>query len=168
MTLFFRGCKEKRYKTKTFVWLWRHTPAKWVTDSNSCSTELNFNEKLISNRRVFPPSIKLLDGWPYFILRILRLVRTRGMDILELSSSIGHPSPYCWDFPHHQFTLGLSGLEPTTFPSGEAAGSLAPLNARPHLLRQNQVIIHVHCYIEKSVNHVYHGSGQTTHDVWRL
>ena len=27
------------------------------------------------------------------------------------------------------------GREPTTFPSGEAAGSLAPLNARPHLLR---------------------------------
>ena len=89
--------------------------------------------------RVFPPSTKLLVGWPYFILKILRLIRTRAMGILEL---LYIPLDTLALIDEIFLTTSLlwvcqrPGLEPTIFPSGEAAGSLAPLNARPHLLRQ--------------------------------
>ena len=90
-------------------------------------------------RRVFPPSTKLLVEWPYFILRILRLVRTRWMDFLKL---LYIPLYTLAQIVEIFLTASLlwvcrrPGHEPTIFPSGEAAGSLVPLNAQPHLLRR--------------------------------
>ena len=55
------------------------------------------------------------------------------LDTLALSAEIFLTTSLLW-------VCRRPGREPTIFPSGEAAGSLAPLNARPHLLRHDWVI----------------------------
>ena len=74
-------------------------------------------------------STKLLVGWPYVILRILGLVRTGEMDILEF---LYIPLDTLAQIADIFLTTSLLwvcrrlGREPTAFPSWEAAGSLAP------------------------------------------
>ena len=64
------------------------------------------------------------------------MVRTHVMNILELYIPLDTLAQIAEVF----FSTSLlrvclrPGREPTTFPSGEAAGSLAPINARPRLL----------------------------------
>ena len=113
------GCYLKQYYLmKIFHW---NYPNTWnpTINKGSSNTRHSYVTKNTSNRHCQFSNIcswsdlstvKQTLGWvAVFYPQDLTVGQNSGNGYPGIIiHSIGHPSPNCWYFPHHQFTLGLS------------------------------------------------------------
>ena len=108
------------------LWIWKENNG--IHEKTTSMSVLQGYQVIHHHATIFVSGLstinQTLGWWPYFILRILRLVRTRGMDILEL---LYIPLDTLAQIAEIFLTASLlwvcrrPGREPTTFPFRESS-----------------------------------------------